>query len=286
MCFWHEVKDGEVEVVAEETEPLRQPEKEWYLYSIFDKPEEEPVTETSNLEPVYPNGQPEVEDEKPKRTFSSDSNVYHFHPIAFVEHMKRIEGLEDIDLSDPDKWMSQFDNPINPNQACYRTSVIVLNNYGVECGGLGSKMSEQYANGTNKWSNVIQMVVQIKDGTLKNTGREDEAIKYIDEQLEKHSPILVGVDRERYATYNKDNSTEHFFVITGRLTDASGVMYYRYFEVGTHSQNKESKGISTENRLYIGSDKRLTGKPSYSNVTMTVTQIRRNIDKNDKPIIY
>ena len=38
--------------------------------------------------------------------------VYHFHPIAFVEQMRMINDLLDIDLSDPDKWMSQFDNPI------------------------------------------------------------------------------------------------------------------------------------------------------------------------------
>jgi len=39
---------------------------------------------------MYPNGQPEKKEEKPKRSFPSDSTVYHFHPIAFVEQMKMI----------------------------------------------------------------------------------------------------------------------------------------------------------------------------------------------------
>jgi len=43
------------------------------------------------------------------------SVVYHFHPVAFMEQFKRIIGKEDIDLSDPDKWMSQWANPHNPS---------------------------------------------------------------------------------------------------------------------------------------------------------------------------
>lgn len=190
--------------------------------------------------------------------------------------MKKIVGLEDIDLSDPDKWMSQFDNPINPSQACYRTSVIVLNNYGVECGGLGKKLEDKYSNDTNKWSNVIQTVIQSKDGNLLNTGRIDEAMDYINSQLEIGNPIVVGVDKEKYTTYNKDNSTDHYFVITGRLTDHKGELYYRYFEVGTHAVNKEVKGVSQENKLYLNECNRLVGKPEYSNVTLTLTQVRKN----------
>jgi len=129
------------------------------------------------------------------------------------------------------------------------------------------------SNDTYKWSNVIQTVVQSVDKTLKNTNREDEAIDYINSQLEEGKLILVGVDKESYKIYNKDNSTEHFFVITGRLTDHDGQMYYRFYEVGTHSANKELKGVSVENKLYYGRDKRLTGRPSYSNVTLTVTQV-------------
>ncbi|MGG6229172.1 hypothetical protein [Tenacibaculum sp. SDUM215027] len=39
----------------------------------------------------------EEENPKPQRTFPNTENVYHFHPIAFVNHMKRIfgEGSED-----------------------------------------------------------------------------------------------------------------------------------------------------------------------------------------------
>ncbi len=232
LCFWQDVKDGDIGTPKEGKEP---------------------------------------------RIFPKDSNVYHFHPIAFVEQMKRIIGKEDIDLSDPDKWMSQFDNPINPSKACYRTSVIVLNNYGVECGGLGKMLEDKYSNDTNRWSNVIQTVIQSKDGSLIDTGRIDEAINYINSQLEIGKPIVVGVDKEKYTTYNKDNSTDHYFVITGRLTDEKGELYYRFYEVGTHAKNKEIKGVSQENKLYLNDCNRLVGKPNYSNVTLTLTQVRKNI---------
>ncbi len=228
--------------------------------------------------PVYPNGQPEVEDEKPKRTFPSDSNVYHFHPIAFLEHMKRIVGLEDIDLSDPDKWMSQFDNPIKPNEACYRTSVIVLNNYGVTGAHKGNEVfGKKYKNGTSYYSNTIQMVIQMEDGTLNGTGREQEGIDYINSQLEIGNPIVVGVDDERKEKYNSDYSTEHFFVITGRLTDEKGT-YYRFFEVGTNYKNKEKWGVSKINKLYLDENNFLQGSKRnvIPNRTYTVTQIRKN----------
>lgn len=42
------------------------------------------------VEPLVPEPASTKKEEQPKRTFPSDSNVYHFHPIAFVEHMKLI----------------------------------------------------------------------------------------------------------------------------------------------------------------------------------------------------
>ncbi len=214
-------------------------------------------------------------------TFPKDSNVYHFHPIAFVEQMKRIIGKEDIDLSDPDKWMSQFDNPINPSKACYRTSVIVLNNYGVTGAQLGSPVAgKKYENDTSYYSNTIQMVIQLKDGTLKGTGREQEGIDYIDKQLEKGCPIVVGLDDDsRMETYNSDNSTEHFVIITGRLTDEKG-LYYRFFEVGTHSTdyNKKNIGVTPLNKFRLSDKNMLIGtkRTCNPNRKYTVVQIRKN----------
>lgn len=194
---------------------------------------------------------------------------------AFVEHMKLIIGKEDIDLSDPNKWISQFTQP-RPKVACYRTSVLVVSNYGATSGGLGDKLSEKYENGTNKYSNVIQPIIQMPDGSLKSTGEEKKAIEYIDKELERGHPVVIGVDREVYKTYNKDNSTDHFVVIMGRKTDSKG-LYYRFFEVGTYPENKETKGISPNNKLYLQDDYRLVGKKPMSSKNYTLTQVRKNI---------
>lgn len=57
------------------------------LFTKYPVHKEDSSSETNNLGPYYPNSKPE---EKPKRTLPSDSNVYHFHPIAFMEQIKRI----------------------------------------------------------------------------------------------------------------------------------------------------------------------------------------------------
>lgn len=210
--------------------------------------------------------------------FPSSPVVYHFNPAAFLEQLRRVDMWRDLDLSDPDKWMSQYDHPIDPDTACYRTCLIILERYDVECIGLESMEAEKYENGTNKWSGVIQTVIQMKDGTLKGTGREKEGIDYLNEQLELGHPVIVGLDDGRNATYNKDNSTEHFVVITGRLSDDEGNLYYRFFEVGTNPKNKELHGVAERNRLYLTSEGLLKGKKHNSSTPKeyTVCQIRRN----------
>src|SRR5690554_7324083 len=50
-------------------------------------------------------------------------------PAAFLEQMRRVDMWRDLDLSDPDKWMSQYDHPIDPDTACYRTCLIILERY-------------------------------------------------------------------------------------------------------------------------------------------------------------
>ena len=194
---------------------------------------------------------------------------------AFVEHMKLLVTKEDIDLSDPDKWISQFTQP-RPKVACYRTSVLVVKNYGATSGGLGNKLTAKYENGVNKYSNVIQPVIQMSDGTLKDTNEKKAAIDYIDKQLENGFPVVIGVDREVYKTYNTDNTTDHFVVIIGRKTDKKG-LYYRFYEVGTYPENKETKGINPNNKLYLQDDDRLVGKKPMSNKNYTLTQVRKNI---------
>ncbi len=298
MCFWHEVKDGEVEEVAEETEPLRQPAQEWNFWDrIFDQTEEEPATETSNLGPVYPNGQPEVEDEKPKRTFPSDSNVYHFHPIAFVEHMKRIVAMEDIDLRSIIKWLTQFSATFGSykeqKKSCYKASERILKNSGIISGGkLGSFSKEINDYGFKEPNNVIQTSVELNKKVIILQDGAKNAIKYIDQELEKGNPILVGVRHtffefieEKKAEYvhshsewNYDISTDHFIVIIGRGYD-KGQRFFRFYEVGT---SYEDNGRHDDNKLFINDDLSITGSPKHKqNRIYTLTHVRGNKTNGD-----
>ncbi|MFK8269121.1 hypothetical protein [Capnocytophaga cynodegmi] len=206
--------------------------------------------------------------------FKTDT-FWYFEPFAWVEQMKRVFPLE-IDLSDPDKWISQFTQP-RPNVACYRTCCLILNNYRVTCGGLGKILEEKYDNGTPKYSNVIQVVIQTSNEKLENTGNGEEAINYINSELEKGHPILIGVDREsENKDYNKDLTTEHFIVITGRKNDDKGI-YYHFFEVGTNEKNKELKGVNPNNKLYLQTDYNLIGNVPQSTKKYTLTQVRKNL---------
>ena len=209
------------------------------------------------------------------KTFFKEGIFWYFEPFAWVTQMKKV-FIPDIDLSDPDKWISQFTQP-RPNFACYRTCCLILNNYGITCGGLGDTLKEKYSNGSSKFSNVIQVVVQKSDGTLENTGDEKEAIDYINSELEKGHPIVVGVDKEgEKKDLNYDHTTEHFIVITGRKTDEKGI-YYRFFDVGTHSENKNLKGINPNNRLYLQEDYNLIGNIPQSHKKYTLAQVRKNL---------
>ncbi len=125
LCFWHQVKDGEVDSLG-------------------------------GL-----NGKKPPEDKEPRSFPTNNSEVYHFHPIAFIEQMKRIVGLEDIDLRNSVKWISQFNSMFGTSKeqkvACCKASIKILRNSGINTGGeLGvlSKNVNEY--GFRKPNNVVQ----------------------------------------------------------------------------------------------------------------------------------
>ena len=250
LCFWDKIQTGDIVPVATRR-------KEYIATNCKFNPKFRITDEQTSEEIELGKQFDALEAKRTPRAFPSNDNVYHFHPIALIEHLKMIVRKEDIDLADSNKWISQFTQP-RPKEACYRTSVLVVKNYGAKSGGLGNKLSSKYENGTSKYSNVIQPVVQMSDGTLKDTNEKKAAIDYIDDQLERGYPIVVGVDREVYKTYNTDNTTDYFIVIVGRKTDKIG-LYYRFYEVGTYPENKETKGINPNNRLYVKEDNRLVG---------------------------
>lgn len=99
-------------------------------------------------------------------------------------------------------------------------------------------------------------------------------IKYIDEQLEKNHPVLVGVnhDLNYHGEKNNDHTTDHFVVIVGRNCDDNGA-YYLFYEVGT---SYKKSGASDDNKLYVLSD-RIEGKTAYNSSKLyQVAQVRKN----------
>ncbi len=211
-------------------------------------------------------------------TFLTDSLISNMKTPSLRSEIKKFPNMDDIDLSDPNKWISQYTQP-RPKRACYRTSLLILKKYNTQGGELGKIENIRYANGTYHFSNTIQVAVQLADGSLKGTGRQQEGIDYIDWQISRGNPVIVGLDdNNRRAHYNYDNTTEHFVVITGRLTDEEGV-YYRFFEVAAHSNlyEKENIGVTNENKLRLTDNKLLVrDKVPNSSHKYTVVQIRKN----------
>lgn len=101
-----------------------------------------------------------------------------------------------------------------------------------------------------------------------------KSVAYLDTQLEKGNPILVGVDHTyKYkGGFNNDLTTDHFIVIIGRKSDNEGD-YYLFYEVGTSYKNK---GINDNNKLYLQDDYSLKGSTVYNSHFYTVKQVREN----------
>ncbi|MCT4664955.1 MAG: DUF4280 domain-containing protein [Flavobacteriales bacterium] len=156
-----------------------------------------------------------------------------------------------IDLGDSTKWITQ-----QPNK-CWHACVKILLNYGLPSGS-GWK------------SGAIQMVQEI--GGLLKVKDSQAGLLYLDTQLEKGNPVLVGVDHTLGLARN-EKTTDHFVVIIGRGCE-NGNVYYTFYEVGTQWINK---GTSNENRLRLKDNGTLIGSPIYSpNKTYTVSQVRKN----------
>ena len=202
------------------------------------------------------------------KTFPKEPYVYHFHPIAFVEQMMRkcFCGKEHIDLRDKVTWISQFNNIFGTSEkqktACCHASNVILTNAGLK--------TTSYA--TPKFQTAKENDVQL----IIDTAQSQLGINYLNEELEKGHPILVGVDHTyKYkGGINDDKTTDHFVVIVGRGCEEDKAFYY-FYEVGT---GDKSKGESDNNKLYIQDDYSLKGTTAYNtSKKYTVTVIRKNI---------
>lgn len=174
---------------------------------------------------------------------------------------------EHIDLRDKIVWHSQYDsqwgNSLSQKSACWKASQQILTNSGL--GAMSGYSSE-----------AIQLAKEIDNHTKISYLGEGlkTGIKYIDQELEKNNPVLVGVnhDLNYLGEKNNDHTTDHFVVIVGRNCDDKGA-FFLFYEVGT---SYKTSGASDDNKLYILED-RIEGKTAYSSSKLyQVAQVRKN----------
>ena len=237
LMFWNEAKSLAVSE-TENTETPKETEKRSFLL------DEDKTTENTK------------ENLTPKRVFPTDE-VWHFHPIAFVEHMKMIVVKEDIDLSDKVIWISQFNKEENGKRdGCWRTCYKILINSGLP----------------EKSGYNINVIQTIKEDSINKTysiiDKENlkQSIDYINSELEKNNPVIVGLHYKFGYKGNTDNTTDHFVVIIGRGYENSA-QYFRYYEVGTEHPKK---GKNINNRLFVQDDLTIKGGKYI------ISQVRRN----------
>ncbi|TKB99901.1 hypothetical protein [Pedobacter cryotolerans] len=124
-----------------------------------------------------------------------------------------------------------------------------------------------------------------KESTGVNLSRTKEAISYMIAALSQKIPVLIGVDNRpgTPSLSNLDNSTDHFVVVVGMGTDATG----KYFQFVDNATKDRATGASWSNRLYYNTTTgKITGKTAiegYRNLPnmrdYTITQVRKSIKK-------
>ncbi len=122
-------------------------------------------------------------------------------------------------------------------------------------------------------SSFLQTMVQ-DGGTNHNLGDQAKmGVNYVDKELLAGRPVFIAVDDGRTASYNYDNTTEHYIVIMAKVIK-DGKIYYRFFDPGT--TQGANKGHVESNLLLVGDDYSLTGSKPGSTKTYTVSHIRQN----------
>lgn len=122
-------------------------------------------------------------------------------------------------------------------------------------------------------------VAYAEDGngrTATNPTQARVAREYIDTQLDKGRPAMVGVSYSDDA-YNTDKMTDHFITISGRGYDADGKVYYTFKDPGAGGAYAEGKLYVDQatGKLFKEGDK----KGGYvQNADYEVTQVRTYTD--------
>lgn len=131
--------------------------------------------------------------------------------------------------------------------------------------------------------------IKAKDSSFDETKQEiylepipenlQYALEYIDSELEKGYPVLIGVDKrfDKRISQNKRYNgpaytTDHFVVIVGRKYDSNRVPEYIFYDVDA---DKEKDGASDENTLRVECN--FLKGTNYKGLSYVVTEVRRNV---------
>lgn len=131
--------------------------------------------------------------------------------------------------------------------------------------------------------------IKAKDSSFDETKQEiylepipenlQYALEYIDSELEKGYPVLIGVDKlfDKRIKHNKRYNepaytTDHFVVIVGRKYDSNRVPKYIFYDVDA---DKEKDGASDENTLRVECN--FLKGTNYKGLSYFVTEVRRNV---------
>jgi len=199
--------------------------------------------------------------------------------------MKLLVTKEDIDL----RPLMTFENQTGRSD-CNRTCKRIMKRMGVVAEGATVKAKAFPINstGAQRYESYYQLADETKDRSglvFRNDSRSKEGFEYLDKALEFGHPVLVGVNHTySYRSdedYINETTTDHYVIIVGRKY-VEGVQRYIFWDVGTRY------GASTEWFFEHQDQYKLHAEKTYKNPAkpFTVTQIRRNLDENDKPIKY
>ncbi len=174
-----------------------------------------------------------------------------------------------IDLTGKVTWVSQYNkSELRKNKqgrlemytkACWKTSRKLLLNAGL---------------GTDSGKNMSPIITALenKDHTsIALTTDAQSGVSYIDVQLEKGNPVLVGLNHTLSYGIN-DKTTDHFVVIVGRACE-NNKTYYRFYEVGTSWAHL---GQHSNNKFFLGDDFSLRSYRKNKSEKYLVSQVREN----------
>ena len=183
------------------------------------------------------------------------------------------------------------EHPGGPKTACFRACKAMLKRQGVRPGG----PTQDWPGGVDKHGKKIPWTfinVAKKEGTdghiTPNPKKLGAARNYIDSELDKGRPVLVGISN-RLTGYNGNTGghTDHYIVITGRGIDPkTGESYYTFNDPG--QRNAERGGSDNPaNRLYVDPEtgnlvrpqlNPVTGKPiTGKHPDYELSEVRRNL---------